>query len=81
MTVVIWDTVEADIKFFVVRHKDVSHLDRNYANDADMSEEMSSEISNLVYNEEGQTIQEMSTTFPIDAVLAGANVIVTGFLP
>lgn len=34
----------------------------------------------LVYDESGKQIVEMSTTFPVQLVRDGANVIVTGFL-
>lgn len=79
-TVVIWDSVDADIKFFVV-DRDLSHLDRKYVNDADNSEEIDDEISNLMYNADGHMCIEITNNFPVEAVRQGAKVIVCGFLP
>ena len=80
-TVVIWDSVDADVLFFVV-DRDISHLDKKYVNSVDVSEEDEREISNLMYDEKtGDKIIATQTTFPVDAVLAGAKVIVCGFLP
>lgn len=45
-TVVIWDSCEANIKYFTV-DRDVRHLDRKYVNDVDNSEELDEEISML----------------------------------
>ena len=80
-TVVIWDTVDADIKFFVV-NRDISHLNHKYVNSADNTEEEDMEISMLAYDKDsGAPIVEMLSEFPVAYVLAGAKVVVCGFLP
>jgi len=80
-TVVIWDSVDAEIKFFVV-DRDLTHLNGKYVNSVDNTEAEDKEISMLVYNEEtGKQMIKMLSTFPVEAVRAGAEVIVCGFLP
>lgn len=79
-TVVIWDSCEADVKFFVV-DRDVSRFNHKYVNHVDLSDEESEEISLLVYDEEGQQKIPFLAEFPIEAVKNGAQVIVCGFLP
>jgi hypothetical protein len=79
-TVVIWDSCEADIKYFVV-DRDVTHLNRKYVNSSDNSEEEDAEVSMLAYGSFGQPTIEMLAEFPIQAVKEGAAVIVCGFLP
>ena len=80
-TVVIWDSVDADIRFFVI-DRDLSHLNGKYVNHYDNTEEMDREISSLVYDEQtGAPIVGMLSTFPVDEVKAGAAVVVMGFLP
>jgi hypothetical protein len=80
-TVVIWDSVEADLRFFVV-DRDLGHLDGKYVNSADNTEALDKEISMLVYDETtGKQVIEMTKEFPVEAVREGAKVIVCGFLP
>jgi hypothetical protein len=50
-TVVIWDSVDADVLFFVV-DRDISHLDKKYVNMVDTSREDEIEISNLMYEKQ-----------------------------
>lgn len=81
-TVVIWDSCEADLKFFVFEGRSLDHLNNKYVNSVSVSESEQSEISALVYDPvtfEQSTI--MQDKFPIEAVRAGAKVIVCGFLP
>jgi hypothetical protein len=79
-TVVIWDSVEADVKFFVV-DRDLSHLDGKYVNSTETSDEDSIRICNLVYDEEGQQVTPFLDKFPTEEVRNGASVVVLGFLP
>lgn len=79
-TVVIWDTCDADVKFFVV-DGDVTHLNHKYCNSSNVSEADGDEISNLVYDEDGKQVRKFLSEFPTQAVLDGAAVIVCGFLP
>lgn len=80
-TVVIWDSMDGEIKFFVAKG-DLSRFHGHYVNSVDTSEEMGDEISNLMYDQKtGKQIIKPTTDFPIQAVLDGAKVIVTGFLP
>ena len=80
MTVVIWDFLDADIKFFVT-HEPVCDLDRKYINSVECSDDDSARINNLVYDEEGNCKVEMTNKFPVEAVRDGAAVVVIGFLP
>lgn len=80
-TVVIWDSLDANVQFFVVE-RDLSHLNHKYANAGDNSDDLDAEISLLMYNEDtGAQIIQPVPEFPIEAVKAGAIVITTGFLP
>ena len=80
-TVVIWDSCDASLRFFVV-DRDLSHLHGLYVNCVGNTEAQDLEISMLVYDQEsGKQITEMTAEFPVDAVRAGASVIVCGFLP
>ena len=79
-TVVIWDALDADISFFVI-DRDISHLNGKYANNAEILESDEAEINLLVWDENGKQTQEMTKVFPVEAVRAGAKVIVCGFLP
>lgn len=79
-TVVIWDSVQADIQFFVT-DRDVARFNGKYVNSSDLSDEDSNAISMLMYDENGKQVAEVTSEFPVQAVLDGASVIVTGFLP
>lgn len=80
-TVVIWDELDADLKFFVAK-KDLSHLNGMYLNSMDTPEKEADEINNLVYNDkDGSMKVELLVRFPIEAVREGASVITMGFLP
>lgn len=80
-TVVIWDTCGlSPICYFVV-DRDISHLHQKYVNDSTVSDDICEEVSNLMYDGQGQQIIETTDEFPIDAVKKGASVIVCGFLP
>lgn len=80
-TVVIWDSVDADVKFFVT-DRDLTHLNHKYVNSCEIPDAESDEICNLVYDSTtGEQITEMQDEFPVEAVKAGAAVIVCGFLP
>lgn len=79
-TVVIWDSCDADIQFFVTE-KNVDHLHKKYCNSCNISEDESNEISLLMYDDNGQKVIETTTEFPLQEVLDGAKVVVMGFLP
>lgn len=79
-TVVIWDEADGNIKF-VVLDGDYSRFDRVYINSVEAPEDLSSALCDMFYDEAGNTKIELSTTFPADAVRAGAMVIVAEFLP
>ena len=80
-TVVIWDNCEASLKFFVV-NKDLRKLNNKYVNSTETSNKDADKICKMVYNDkDGSTIVNLLDTFPVDEVLAGAFVVVMGFLP
>jgi hypothetical protein len=78
-TIVIWDNCDADLKFFVVEG-DFRHLNRKYINSMDATDEEVDEINALVFNEDGSTKVKMFDMFP-DELVAGAQVVIMGFLP
>ena len=77
-TVLIYDTLEAEITFYVV-DGDRSHLNGKYVNSVDTSEKDSDEICELVFDENWNT-KESLKEFPVDEVKNGALVVVVGFL-
>ena len=89
-TVIIYDQLDADLKFFVL-DGDYTHLDKVYVNqyqegktkkEQKAAAKLQDELTNLVYDPKtGATILPVLTEFPTQAVLAGAVVIVAGFLP
>lgn len=89
-TVVIWDCLEAEIRFFVA-DGDLSRFDGVYVNscapsgmeevEAMQFEALTDDLHNVVYDTEGRYLVEMLPKFPADEVRAGAIVITAGFLP
>ena len=80
-TVVIWDSCDAEVKFFVV-DRDLSHLNHKYVNCSDNTPEEDQQISMLAYDETtGKPVIEMLTEFPVEEVRKGASVVTCGFLP
>lgn len=81
-TVVIWDSLDADLRFFVV-NKDVSHLDREYVNSSNLKPKYEKELLSMVYvgGNSGEYLPIMLKSFPIQEVVDGAKVITCGFLP
>ena len=88
-TVIIYDQLDADLKFFVL-DGDYRHLNKVYVNQSvegtkkvqKAAEKLQDELTNLVYDPKtGATILPVLTEFPIAEVQNGADVIVAGFLP
>lgn len=77
-TVVIWDSCDGDICFFVT-DKDVSHLDNKYVN-SNTTEQEGTEISLLMYDSDGNKVIKTTKEFPVQEVRDGASVVVTGFV-
>jgi len=80
-TVVIWDTMEADIKFFVLEG-DYRHLDQVYLNSCgeDQIEEKQDELNDvLAYDEHGRPKVKMLDSFPLEE--KPDFVVVCGFIP
>lgn len=66
-TIVIWDQMDGEIKFFVV-NKDIIHLNGTYINASEQKyEDELLEILN--YGEDGQTGMKLLTQFPIDELV------------
>jgi len=51
-----------------------------YINGYLTTEEQTARLNAVVYNEDGRYIVEMLDSFPVEAVQAGAQVLVCGFL-
>jgi hypothetical protein len=78
-TVVIW--CDAGVKFFVV-DGDLSHLHYKYIDGKNTPEKLSNEIFYLVHDKNDKKIDVgMRTEFPVEEVIKGAKVVVTGLLP
>lgn len=78
-TIVIWDEVEASLKFFKLQG-DYSHLDRVYVN-SDAPEEKIAELLELVYDENLEKfIVDIHENFDFE-VNSDVKVIVAGFYP
>jgi hypothetical protein len=80
-TIVIWDACDANLKFFVV-DRDVTHLNHHYVNSTETSDETAHEISNLVYDGDGNRVIDFLDEFPLDVTDdSDFAVISCGFLP
>jgi hypothetical protein len=78
-TVVIWSG--GFVRFFVVE-KDLSHLHQKFMDATGVSPKIAEEIDRLIHDEKGRMISVgMTDVFPIQEVLEGAKVVVTGYLP
>lgn len=88
-TVIIYDQCEANLIFFVVED-DYSHLDGVYVNqwvesdkkaERKQREALQDLLLKLVYDDKGKMLLKPLKKFPAKEVVAGAKVIVAGFLP
>lgn len=80
-TVLIYDQCGQENVKFAVIEKDVSHLSGIYINNSENDLELEDEISDLLYDKNGESLVELSKEFPVQAVIESAKVIVCGFLP
>lgn len=80
-TVLIFDQCGNEPIQFTVLDGDFKHLQGVYINDACNDEARQQELSDLLYNTQGEYRLHFEDTFPTDAVRNGAEVIVAGFLP
>lgn len=78
-TVLIWDTLGIQPIKFAILEGDYRHLNDVYVNSTGAKEE--DDITRLMYGDNGECKIELTDTFPVDAVINGAFVIVAGFLP
>jgi hypothetical protein len=95
-TVIIYDQLDAGIKFLVM-DGDFRHLNGVYINscapfdateeeeaawDAERGDVKQEELTNLIYDENTSALKvTFLDTFPVADVQSGADVIVAGFLP
>lgn len=80
-TVIVWDECgQSDISFVVI-DRDVTHLAGVYINRGGNDRDKEDELTGLIYDDAGRTRNEHLPSFPVDAVKAGAAVVVCGFLP
>lgn len=89
-TVMIYDQLDAELKFFVLEG-DLTHLDGVYINqwiESDSKAErkkrdaLQNELNTVIYDEtNGTFLHPVESKFPIQAVVEGAVVVVAGFLP
>ena len=80
-TVLIYDQLfESPVSFRVVEG-DYSHLNGAYVNHMRLEANLSDELRALLFKDEvGNLFEDFTTEFPVEAVKAGAKVVV-GFLP
>jgi hypothetical protein len=74
-TVVIYDQCDAELKFYNVLDRDISHLNGVYVNQSDDNSEKEDELLDLV------GAYEAFDYFPMECVDHDTEVIVCGFLP
>lgn len=83
-TVIIYETFTDPIQF-IVAEGDLSRFDKFMINAYDNDQSLQDELCNLLYDSvTGQNtplLDSAQDEFPYNAVLAGAKVIVAGFLP
>jgi len=81
-TIVIWDQCgQEPIKFFILKG-DKTHLDGIYINNAEQDPELQEELTDMVFDESGNTIMKMYKKFPMQTVRRpDTKVITCGFLP
>lgn len=80
-TVIVWDECGQNDISFVVVGLDVTHLAGVYINRCGNDRDKEDELASLIYDDFGRTRNEHLPSFPVEAVKAGAAVIVCGFLP
>lgn len=80
-TVLIYDQCGQEDVQFVVLDGDYSELNGIYINNAHQEESDQERLNDLIYDEDGLHKVQFMKEFPVDAVKAGAVVIVAGFLP
>ncbi|MBB3004417.1 hypothetical protein FHX57_006799 [Paraburkholderia tropica] len=80
-TVLIWDECGQNDIRFVVLDDDYSELNGIYVNNSLQESEDQDRVNDLIYDDEGRYKVEFLVEFPVEAVKAGAIVIVAGFLP
>lgn len=78
-TVVIWDTIEDAIRFFVL-NGDFTRLDGVYINQC-QDKELESELAAIVYDKDGNEKIKMLGHFPTNEIKKDTAVIACGFLP
>lgn len=78
-TVVIWDNDIERIKFFVTE-EDMTGMHQAYINGDLTTDEQAGRLNAVVYDKNGDYCVQMLDNFPVEAVQAGAQVIVCGFL-
>lgn len=89
-TVFIFDQCDAGLKFFTL-NGDFSHLDKIYINSCGPEnwskkqvrelEKKQEELTNLLYQSNGDFKFSTLSEFPMQDVLDGARVVVIGFMP
>lgn len=82
-TVLIWDQIGEAPLHFIVLDGDYRHLDGIYINSSGSEEDerKQDELSDLIYDSDGNHRQKWLDKFPVDVVGDGVVVIVAGFLP
>ena len=78
-TVVIWHDDLEGIHFFITE-ADMAGLHNAYINGYLTTPEQTKRLNAVIFDEEGRYLVEMLDNFPVEAVQAGAQVIVCGFL-
>lgn len=80
-TVLIYDQCGQEPLKFRVVDGDYSHLEGKYGNCTLTTEKESDEINELVFNKDWYLLEDFTQTFPTQAVVEGAKVVIIGFLP
>jgi hypothetical protein len=79
-TVMIFDQCGQEQVKFAVLEGDYTHLNGIYINSTENEEEKERELMKLLYEKDGTMLVKLLDFFPVEAVINGGKVIVTGFL-
>lgn len=80
-TIVIWNEVGDELRFFVV-DKDLSEFQDIYINIDYEDEQLTDKLNSLVYNEDGEYKVKMLRRFPLEAIIPNETAVITcGLIP
>lgn len=77
-TVMIYDELDGQGVGFILFDEDMTRFNNTYVND--MNSQLSSELCDIIFDDDGEYKVKVLDKFPTEAVRNGAEVIVAGFI-